>query len=110
MEKLFNKLDEVIECITDSLEYKNCISYKEQMTNNEEITELVKKLKILQKKYVKSNYDSKIKEELDEVTTRLNSIPIYNMYLSNLEKVNYKIEYVKDSLNDYFYNLLNKKY
>ncbi len=110
MEKLFKKLDEVIKCITNSNEYKNCILYKDKMSSNSEINDLVKKLKILQKKYVKSNYDSSIKKELDDVSSRLNNIPIYNMYLTNLEKVNYKIEYVKDSLNDYFYNLLNKKY
>ena len=110
MEKLFKKLDEVIKCITNSNEYKNYILYKDKMSSNSEINDLVKKLKILQKKYVKSNYDSSIKKELDDVSSRLNNIPIYNMYLTNLEKVNYKIEYVKDSLNDYFYNLLNKKY
>lgn len=109
MENLYKALDEVILCIKESEEYKMSISLKEKMENNEEIKELVNNVKDLQKKYVKSNYDVKIKKELDVVNDRLEEIPIYNIYLSNLEKVNEKIEYVKDSLNDYFYKLLNEK-
>ena len=36
------------------------------------------------------------------------NIPIYKIYLDNLEVVNQKIDYVKDSLNDYFYKLFNE--
>lgn len=108
MEKL-SKLDEVISCIKESKEYKKCIELKKQMDSNEEIVELVKKIKTLQKKYIKSNYDSSIKNELDELEEKLENIPIYNIYLKNLEEVNKMIDYVKDSLNDYFYKLLNEK-
>lgn len=110
MEKLFKKLDEIIFCITDSEEYKNCIRIQEQMNSNKELVSLIKKVKLLQKKYINSNYDSIIKKELDDLNDKLINIPIYNIYLSNLEKVNFKIEYIKDSLNDYFYKLLNEKY
>lgn len=108
MENLYKALDEVILCIKESEEYKMCISLKEKMENNEEVNNLVNKVKDLQKKYVKSNYDDKIKKELDLTNQRLEEIPIYNIYLSNLSQVNEKIDYVKDSLNDYFYNLFNK--
>lgn len=109
MENLYRALDEVIICIKESPEYKMCISLKEKMENNEKIKELVTKVKELQKKYVRSNYDSEVKKELDSINKSLEEIPIYNIYLENLEKVNEKIEYVKDSLNDYFYKLLNEK-
>lgn len=109
MENLYKVLDEVILCIKESKEYEMCISLKEKMENNEEINKLVNEVKELQKKYVKSNYDEKIKKELDLTNQRLEEIPIYNIYLSNLEKVNEKIDYVKDSLNDYFYKLLNER-
>ena len=110
MEKLLNRIDEVVECIKDSYEYKMCLSLQEQMSNNTEITELVKKIKFLQKKYIKSNYSDEVKEELDRVNEQLFNIPVYSMYLSYLDKVNYKIDYVKDYLNDYFNKLLNEKY
>ena len=52
----------------------------------------------------------KIKKELDECEAKLNEIPIYNIYLEKLNQVNDMIDYVKDSLNNYFDQLLNKKY
>lgn len=110
MEKLLNSIDDVIDCIKYSQEYKKCLELQDKMSGNSEITELVKKIKFLQKKYIKSNYSSSVKEELDKTNEQLMNIPVYVMYLGYLEKVNYKIEYVKDFLNDYFNKLLNEKY
>ena len=110
MEKVYKSLEEVINEIKNSSEYKEVLDIKEKMNENEELVELIEKVKELQKKYVRTNFDSNIKEELDRVENKLNEIPIYNIYLEKLESVNNKINYVKDSLNDYFDNLLNKKY
>jgi len=110
MENLSNALDEVIRCIKNSPEYIRCMELKTKMTRNEEITSLVEKVKVLQKKYVKSNYDQSVKKELDSCLERLGEIPLYQVYLDSLEKVNYKIDYVRDSLNEYFDSLLNQKY
>lgn len=109
MEKLNRSLDEVVNCIKNSKEYKKCIELKEKMKSNDEINSLVKEIKLKQKKYIRSN-DSNILSELNELEERLNSIPIYHVYTKNLEKVNEYISYVKDELNDYFIELLNKKY
>ena len=110
MEKLNKALDEVVECIKSSCEYQDCISIKKKMDDNTELKELINNIKRLQKKYVRSNYDSKIKEELDLLEDKINYIPIYHVYLEKIEMVNQQIDYVRDSLNDYFYNLVNKKY
>ena len=110
MEKVYKSLEEVINEIKNSSEYKEVLDIKEKMNENEELVELIEKVKELQKKYVRTNFDSNIKEELDRVENKLNDIPIYNIYLEKLELVNNKTNYVKDSLNDYFDNLLNKKY
>lgn len=109
MEKLNKSLDEVVLCIKNSKEYKKCIELKEKMKSNDEINSLVKEIKLKQKKYIRTN-DSNILSELNELEEELNSIPIYHVYNENLEKVNYYINYVKDELNDYFIELLNKKY
>lgn len=110
MENLYKKLDDVILCIKESNEYKNVIDIKKKMDSNEELKKKINDIKLLQKKYVKSNYDSSIKKDLDKLNDELLEVPIYKIYLDNLSVVNEKIEYVKDSLNDYFYNLFNKKY
>jgi len=109
MEKLNKSLDEVVLCIKNSKEYRKCIELKEKMESNDEINSLVKEIKLKQKKYIRTN-DSNILSELNELEEKLNSIPIYHVYNENLEKVNYYINYVKDELNDYFIELLNKKY
>ena len=100
------KLDKIINYIITSKEYKECISIKEKMNNNTELINLIDKVKELQKKYIKTN-DNSIKEELDKCINELNSIPIYNMYMKNLDKVNEMINYVQDELNDYFYKVVN---
>ncbi len=110
MENLYKKLDDVILCIKESNEYKNVIDIKKKMDSNEELKKKINDIKLLQKKYVKSNYDSFVKKDLDKLNDELLEVPIYRIYLDNLSVVNEKIEYVKDSLNDYFYNLFNKKY
>lgn len=108
MEELNKCLEEVINCIINSKEYKLCIELKKKMEDNAHINELVKNIKKLQKDYIR-NKDEKIKKELDLLEQELNSIPIYHIYNDNLEVVNNKILYVKDILNNYFDNLLNKK-
>jgi cell fate (sporulation/competence/biofilm development) regulator YmcA (YheA/YmcA/DUF963 family) len=100
-------LDEVIICITESNDYKECIRLKTLMNNNSEIKDLVEKIKELQNKYIRSGYDNSIKEELNALEERLYSIPIYDVYQRHLDEVNKMISYVKDELNDYFYKLLN---
>lgn len=110
MENLYKKLDDVILCIKESNEYKNVIDIKKKMDSNEELKKKINDIKLLQKKYVKSNYDSSVKKDLDKLNDELLEVPIYRIYLDNLSVVNEKIEYVKDSLNDYFYNLFKKKY
>lgn len=107
MEKVSKALDLVIDCIINSNEYKKCISLKEKMSNNEEITDLINNIKDTQKKYIRSGYSESIKKELDSYEEKLLSIPIYFEYNNSLEKVNEMINCVKDTMNDYFDKLLN---
>ena len=103
-----NSLNDLINYIKNSNEYRTCIELKNKMNDNDEVNALVKQVKSLQQKYIKSNYDENIKKELDEINSKLDNIPIYVIYKQNLEKVNNMINLVKDELNDYFDKLLNK--
>lgn len=110
MEKrLSNSVDEVIACIVDSDEYKKCVELKEKMYANKELIQLIDDVKSTQKKYIKSGYSGQIKEELDKIEKELDEIPIYVIYKQYLDKVNYKINFVTDFLNDYFESVLNGK-
>ncbi len=100
-------LNEVINTIINSDDYKKCIELKNTMASNEELVSLIEKIKKLQKKYVNTN-DQKLLFELEKLEEELNNIPIYVIYMQYLEKVNEKIEFVKDELNNYFCEVLNK--
>lgn len=102
------KLEDIIEYIINSIEYKKCIEIKNIMKSNTNINKLINDIKILQKKYIKNNYDKELKLELNRKEEELNKIPIYVEYNLNLSKVNEMINLVKEELNDYFYNKLNK--
>lgn len=109
MEELNKSIDELVNSIISSKEYKACIELKEKMNDNKELITLVNNVKKLQKQYVKSNYDEKIKKEIEKCEKELNSIPIYSMYNENLNIVNERISIIKDELNNYFYKKLNPK-
>ena len=109
VKQLNRALNDVVDYIKDSNEYKTCLDLKKRMSDNEEVNALVRQVKLLQQKYIKSNYNKEIKKELNEINKRLNDIPIYVIYKQNLEKVNNMINTVKDELNNYFDDLLNKK-
>ena len=83
MENLYKKLDDVILCIKESNEYKNVIDIKKKMDSNEELKKKINDIKLLQKKYVKSNYDSSVKKDLDKLNDELLEVPIYRIYLDN---------------------------
>ena len=100
-------LEEVVDFVKSSKEYKKCILLKKQMDSNEEVLQLIRKVKNCQKNYVKSNYDESLKKDYEALVNTLKSIPVYSVYMQNLEVVNYMIDYIRDFLNDYFYRLLN---
>lgn len=105
--KVNNALEDVISSITNSKEFLECVRLKDKMKNSEEICLLVDKIKKLQKKYTRTQ-DIKVKEDLDILEERLNNIPLYDSYKKNLDKVNRKIEFIKDELNNYFNNIVNQ--
>ncbi len=108
MEEFYNALEDVVSCVCQSTEYQNCLNIREKMSNNSELVELIQNIKKVQKQYIRSNYDKELKRKLDDMKNQLEQIPIYVVYLQNLNIVNEKIEYIKDSLNDYFYQLFNE--
>lgn len=107
MENVNQAIDEIVNYIKNSPEYKNIILIKKQMDTNDELNSIISSIKSIQKKYIQSGYDSKYKEELDRLHEQLNEIPIYIIYQNNLNVINQDINYIKDSLNDYFYHLFN---
>ena len=109
MENVYNKLDDLISYIKNTSDYRSIIKLRKQMDDNDELKSLIREVKSLQKQYIKSGYDDKIKATLEEKVSMLENIPIYNMYNRSLVRVNEMIDYVRDSFNEYFFSLLNEK-
>ena len=106
--KITDDLDDIINYIISSKNYCDCIELKKTMLENKELTTKINLVKKYQKEYIKSNYNNDIKKMLDQEITLLNNIPIYVIYNENLESVNQMINLVKEELNEYFYQKLNK--
>lgn len=110
MENELNKaLDDIVHYIKNGLDYKMCLKIQKQMEQNEELMKKIEDIKSLQKKYVKSNYDDSLKEELKKMENSLNEIPLYVMYQRYLANVNEQISYVEEEINQYFTQALNEK-
>ena len=100
-------LKDLVDTIINSDEYKTCIEIKCKMKNNSYIMQKINKIKALQKKYIRCP-SVDIETELNLLETELNEIPLYFAYSQNLEKINLRISYINDELNDYFFKLLNE--
>ena len=108
MENVYKQLDRVINTIKDSDDYKKCIEIKNKMNNNTELDDMIERVKKLQKKIVNNPDSIDLENEYNELNNKLNDIPIYHEYLYYLDRVNEMIIYVKDSLNDYFVEIINE--
>lgn len=102
-----NKLNNIVNYIKESTEYKEYIKLRRIMSKDDNLKEQITKLKQKQKEYIKSNKDEKIKIELDKLKEELESNIIYFQYNNCIYKINEKIDLIKDELNNYFILLTN---
>lgn len=100
-------LEKIVQFIKSSDEYIKCREIKLKMQSDSELLTLISRVKSLQKKYIRSNYDREVKEELDGVMNNLNNNKTYVLYNYYLEKVNEMINLVRDELNQYFTEIVS---
>ena len=97
-EELLKKIDELVDLIKNSQDYKRYITLKNKMLNNKEIMFLIEEIKKLEKTIVKKEYnktDTKLeKEKVNSLKKELESFPIYLEY-----------SYLKEDLNNDFQNI-----
>ena len=104
--ELRESLKEIIDEIKLSKDYQDYLRIEEKMKENEEITNLIKEIKDLQKELVKKEYYQKdltsVKEEYESKLQKLNSYPLYVVYLESQRKVNEKLQYVRVEIQRFF--------
>jgi len=106
-DETFNSLQELINLVKSSFEYKECIRLKEEMSKDKDLLELIGKVKKCQQDYVKSGYSDLKKEVLDENIKLLENNKTYVLYSYYLDKVNNYINDIISELNDYFFDITN---
>ncbi len=104
-----DKLDEIVKYITESSDYKKMIKYKEKVSENKELLDLINEVKSLQKKYIRSKKEENIKKELDSKISLLEKYDEFVIYNYYLDKVNTNLELVKEKINNYFDKLFNEE-
>lgn len=104
--ELRESLKEIIDEIKLSKDYQDYLRIEEKMKENEEITNLIKEIKDLQKELVKKEYYQKdltsVKEEYESKLQKLNSYPLYQSYLESQRKVNEKLQCVRVEIQRFF--------
>ena len=102
--KIIDKVNEIINLIESSPDYKKYISLKNQMSQNPELMELINKVRVLQKDVI---HHMKSQEELKKLTDELDNHPLYREYNNTLWELNNTYAIVENSINKYFQDKLN---
>ena len=100
------KVDEIINYIENTPNYKKYLLIKEKMSKDFEINNLLEEIRHLQKRLV-NNYSLKTKKELDEKNKVLNNVPLYREYLNTLDEINNIFNIIENDLNKYFMDKVN---
>ncbi len=102
------KTKAIVDYFKESFDYQRYLKIKEKMNRNNKIKVLVTEIKTLQKRIVNHpDLKDDLEKEIDQRLEELKQIPLYNEFLSLQEELNENIDYVKNTLNNYFNNLLN---
>lgn len=96
---ILKKLDEIINEIETSEEYKKYLVLKDEIKKNKELVLLINKVRQLNKDY---SHKLVKKEELDRLTNELNNHPLYREYLNTISVINNELSIVENAINNYF--------
>ena len=103
-EEILNKIEELVQIIKDSDDYKRYLYLKEEMKKNKTLMSLINKIKkkeqeLVNKEYRKENVDM-LKQEIDSLNEELYSYPSYQEYLYLLEDINNNLQNVRQIIEE----------
>ena len=103
--EVINEIDNLINIIKENNIYKEYISILEKINSNEEIKELTNKIRIINKKLVRTP-SIKLESELKDLESKLNDIPLYLDYKDKLNELNNLLLVVKNNIENYMKDIL----
>lgn len=105
-----NEIDKDIDDLFDSFEesklYKDFVRVKKQLESNEEIMNIITKIKRLQK-IATNNKDEVVEKEIRDLYKKLESYPLYQSYLIIKDLVQDELFGVKEQFDSYFKEILS---
>lgn len=98
IEDLFNEFEK-------SKLYNDYLAAKEKLEQNEEIMEVIKKIKELQKIATKTKNEN-VEQQIKDLYSKLDSYPLYQSYLILKDEIEEKLFFLKNQFDKYFNDVL----
>ncbi len=102
--EILEKVDDIIQTIEESTEYKKYLDLKEKISNNKELMELINKVRVMQKDVL---HKKNSQTDLDKLLNELNNNPLYREYNNVIYEINNTYSIVENSINNYFEKIVN---
>jgi cell fate (sporulation/competence/biofilm development) regulator YmcA (YheA/YmcA/DUF963 family) len=104
-----NKIEELFNTIENTKEYIEYKEIKELLINDEEIMNLIKEIKKLQKKATHEEASHQtIYKLIQEKINNLNSYSLYHEFITKKENLNDILAFVTNTINKYLEDIINK--
>lgn len=108
--EITNALDNLVAAIKESNIYHNYVHVLDQVKINTDINDAIKSIKKIQKEmvneqYKKGNDITTLEKKLEEANKYLNSIPLYQDYITSSEELNELMKVVSDKIQTYLNGL-----
>lgn len=106
MDDISNEIDNLFDSFENSKLYKDFVNVKKQLESNEEIMNIITRIKRLQK-IATNNKDEMVEKEIKDLYKKLESYPLYQSYLIIKDLVQDELFGVKEQFDSYFKEILS---
>ena len=107
-EEILKKVDEIINYIESSSNYKKYLLLKEKMKDNKEINDLLEEIKNLNKMIANNHKDkNKLEEAINKRNELLMNKPLYREYINTIDEINNTFNIIETSINKYLNEKIN---
>lgn len=106
MDNIALDIDNLFDSFENSKLYKDFVRVKKQLESNEEIMNIITRIKRLQK-IATNNKDEMVEKEIRDLYKKLESYPLYQSYLIIKDLVQDELLGVKEQFDSYFKEILS---
>ena len=114
-DEILTNVDKLVDMIMTSEKYRRYEAIKDKMRHNDVLMDLLSQYKKIQQQLVKSEYRKQEEQitlytkKLKNLDNQLKKIPIYSEYILLQEELNEEFQWLKNNLEQYFFQKLNNE-